>query len=539
MAQALNPSWRGALVALAALWCTVGGAQTGWAPLSREVERPYAQALQRYKSNAHTAIRPYATTTLRTALPADSLLPTAAWAKLDTWAGRANGRKLRWGPLLEAGAGYDGGSNAGARYRAGAGLWADADLGTKLNLHLDGMAWGERLPGYLDTLARATQVTPGEGYAFGDDQATTHYDLNGHLSWDAHKYINITAGRGKNFFGEGHRSLYLSDEAYSYPYLKLTTTVWRIKYVNLFALMNDIRGAQGRTSDFHRKYTSMHYLSWNATDRFNVALFEAVMWSAGDENYPRGFDLNYLNPVLFYRPTEYRIGSPDNALLGFATSLKAGKHVLFYGQVMLDEFLMTQVRNGYGWYANKQAIQLGVNAYRAFGVDGLHLRGEWNYIRPFMYTHSDTRQNYAHMGQPLAHPYGSNVQEALAHADLERGRWVLTARTSMAWMGNDSTVSYGNNIFRPESDRPGHPNGGLQDYDYTMGRYKQSSVAHAELRAGWTVDPRSAMRLEAAYTFRYLSPAWGDAHTTHFLRLGLACHFRERHPEQVVRYVLK
>lgn len=513
-------------------------AQTGWSPPSREVERPYAQAMQRFGSDAHTAIRPYSTATLRTAITADSLLPRATWSELDTWAGRMNGRRFRWGPLVEAGTGYEAGTTSGVRFRGSGGFWSDLDIGPKVNLHLDAQAWGERLPSYIDSLAQATQVSPGEGYAFGGSEARTHYDWNAHLSWDAHKYINITAGRGKHFFGEGHRSLFLSDEAYSYPYLKLTTSVWRVRYVNLFAQMSDIRGAAGDPAGFHRKYASMHYLSWNATDRINLAVFEAVVWSSGDSLYPRGFDLNYLNPVLFYRPTEFRIGSPDNALLGFALNIKAGKHVLFYGQVMLDEFLMSQVRSGFGWYANKQALQLGVNAYRAFGVQGLHLRGELNYIRPFMYTHSDTRQNYAHMGQPLAHPYGSNVQEALVHGDLERGRWVLTARTSLAILGNDSIFSFGNNIFRPERDRPDNPRGGKQDYDFEMGRYWKSNLFHAEARAGWTVDPRSAMRVEASYTYRQLLTPDGLMNTTHFIRLGLSCHFRERHPEQVVRYIL-
>lgn len=530
---------RTALLLLVLLGASHGRAQTGWAPLSREVERPYAQELQRFGSNAHTAVRPYATTALRTALPTDSLLPTAAWRKLDTWAGRMNGRRFRWGPLLDAAGGYEGGSRSGARFRGGAGFWTDADLGSKLNFHFDAQGWGDRLPTYLDTLAQATQVTTGEGYAHGGPSLYGHYDWNAHLSWDAHKYINITAGRGKHFFGEGHRSLFLSDEAYSYPYLKISTTVWRIKYVNLFAMMNDIRGANGDWTDFHKKYTSMHYLSWNASNSINLAVFEGIVWSAGDSLYPRGFDVNYLNPVLFYRPTEFRIGSPDNALLGFAANIKAGRHVLFYSQFMLDEFLMAEVRKRNGWYANKQALQFGVNAYRVFGVKGLHLRGEYNYIRPFMYTHSDTRQNYAHMGQPLAHPYGSNVKEAIAHGDLERGRWVFALRASMAWMGNDSTTSFGNNIFRPESDRATKPNGRKQDYDYRMGGYAESELFHAEASAGWTVDPRSALRVEAAYTFRHLTPAWGPADITHFLRVGLACHFRERHPEQAVRYVLR
>lgn len=515
------------------------GAQTGWAPLSREVERPYADALQRFGSEAHTAVRPYATATLRAALPADSLLPKAAWSNLDTWAGRMNGRRFRWGPLLEADGGYESGTATGARYRGSAGFWTDMDLGAKLNFHFDAQGWGQRMPAYLDSLTHATRVTAGEGYAHGDPSLYTHYDWNTHLSWDAHKYINLTAGRGKHFFGEGHRSLFLSDEAYSYPYLKISTTVWRIKYVNLFAMMNDIRGAGGDWTRFHKKYTSMHYLSWNATDRINLAVFEAIVWSAGDSLHPRGFDMNYLNPVLFYRPAEYRIGSPDNALLGFAVNIKAGKRMLFYAQAMLDEFLMEQVRNGFGWYANKQALQLGVNAHRAFGVEGLHLRAEWNYIRPFMYTHSDTRQNYAHMGQPLAHPYGSNVREGIVHGDLERGRWVYSVRASAAWLGNDSISSFGNNIFRPESERPANPLGGFQDYDFRMGRYGLSKLAQVELRAGWTIDPRSAMRLEASYTYRQLSPAWTPVETMHLVRLGLACHFREKHPEQTVRYVLR
>lgn len=514
-------------------------AQTGWSPLSREVERPFAARLQAFGSDAHTAVRPYSSATAKAVLVADSLVPTAVFPKLDTWAGRLNGRKFRWGPLAEAGGGYETGTFTGARYRAGGGFWSDLDVGTKLNFHLDAMGWNERLPGYLDTLVRATQVTPGEGYAFGDAPNVAHYDWNAHVSWDAHEYINLTLGRGKNSFGEGHRSLFLSTESYSYPYLRISTTVWKIKYVNLFSMMNDIRGAGGVAADFQRKFSSMHYLSWNATKRINVALFEAIMWSAGDEKYPRGFDINYLNPVLFYRPTEFTIGSPDNALLGFAVNVKAGKHVLFYSQLMMDEFLTKQVRDGNGWYANKQAVQVGVNAHEAFGVNGLQLRAEWNYIRPFIYTHSDTRQNYAHMGQPLAHPYGSNVQEVLAHADLVRDRWVLSTRFSMAWMGTDSVFSYGNNIFRPERDRPLAP--GLtipRDLGYRMGDYKESTVLHAELRAGYSLDPRSAMRLEASYLFRAGTPAWGEATNTSFVRIGLVCYFRERHTEQAVRYVL-
>jgi hypothetical protein len=109
----------------------------------------------------------------------------------------------------------------------------------------------------------------------------------------------------------------------------------------------------------------------------------------------------------------------------------------------------------------------------------------------------------------------------------------------MAWMGTDSVDSYGNNIFRPEIDRPDAEGPGAVNFGYYVGDLRPQSVLHVEARSGWTVDPRSAMRLEAAYTFRTTDPAYGKAYTTHYFRVGLVCHFRERHPEQARRYIIR
>jgi hypothetical protein len=360
------------------------------------------------------------------------------------------------------------------------------------------------------------------------------------VSWDAGQYFNLTLGKGRNSFGEGIRSMMLSDEAYGYPFLRITTTVWRIRYVNLFTRMTDIRSAGGDPTRFHGKFASMHYLSWNASKRINVAVFEAIVWQQGDSAYPRGFDLNYLNPIILHRPVEYDIGSPDNALLGFGLNVKAGRNTLFYTQFVLDEFLLREVRAGNGWFGNKQSVQAGVVARDAFRSPGLSLRAEWNFVRPFMYTHSDTRQNYAHHGQPLAHPFGSNLQELLAMATRDRGRWTLALRASMAWMGSDSVDSYGNNIFRPERERPRRvDNPALpRNYGYQVGERDPIGLLHTELRTGFLLDPHTSTRLEASYLFRVRNAPRVPNEVSHLFRLGLVCHFRERHPEQEKRYVL-
>ena len=67
---------------------------------------------------------------------------------------------------------------------------------------------------------------------------------------------------------------------------------------------------------------------------------------------------------------------------------------------------------------NKQGAQLGAVSYIPL-VKGLMLRGELNYGGPSC-TPTRSRQNYAHHGQPLAHPYGSGFVKASCKANGER-----------------------------------------------------------------------------------------------------------------------
>ncbi|MBL7962939.1 MAG: hypothetical protein JNM31_03755 [Flavobacteriales bacterium] len=504
-------------------------------PLSRVVETPYRGVLHKYRNTPHTAIRPYLEEDLRALPGADTLLPRAHFPWLDSLATRG---PVTWGPLVDATAGVQNNADQPMTHRLGAGLWATWKARPNLTLHADGQYLSQGMAAYLDTLFRATRATLGEGYAHGDGPFN-HFDWNAYASLKVDRWFNFTLGRGKHFLGEGYRSLLLSDNATSYPYFKLTATFWHVRYMVLFAQLNDIRGAAADPADRLKKFASFHYLSWNASKRLNFAVFEAVVWQDNDPAYPRGFDINYLNPAVFLRPVEFSIGSPDNALLGFAANVLVGNHTKLYGQVVLDEFLTYEVRAGNGWFGNKQAFQLGAVAYEAFKVKGLMVRGEFNYVRPFMYTHSDTRQNYSHFGQPLAHPYGSNFREVLVQTEWRRGRWDHWVLGSMATLGSDTgAYSYGNNIFRPESDRPLRDPIRRENYGFYVGHVVPVQLLVAEVGTGWLIDPRTGLRLEAAYLFRTRTTEGAPDQQTHWFRVGLATNLRSRDHLQEVRYVL-
>lgn len=519
----------------------VSAGQIGTFPMGRAMNDRLLPGLHAYGSTVHSAIKPYRYRDVRGLDTLSSLLPL-----LEKWAGRSDTiipgfTETRGGPLLDASVGIDVGKDDPVTYRAGGGFWVEMDAGPKWSFHLDAQGWYTALPAYLDSFTFATGVIPGQGYVSDSAAAFTHYDINGYVNFSPNKFFDLSIGRGKHFFGEGYRSLFLSDNAYSYPYLRISTNVWKVRYVNLFTQMSDIRGAQGDPSDFLKKYASMHYLSWNISKRVNFSVFEAIVWQSNDSDFERGFDVNYLNPVIFYRPVEFGLGSPDNALLGFSFNVKFAKKGMFYSQLMFDEFLLNEIRDGTGWFANKQAFQLGAVLHDVGDLSGLSIRSEINFVRPFMYTHSDTRQNYAHHGEALAHPFGSNFWEWLSDFSYRKDRLTLRNTFSIAEMGQDTgQFSWGNNIFRPENDRVRQPgNGPFINRGFYLLDPVKSTLIQNQLRASYLIAPASGLELEVSYLFRSLTSESGQDRVSNWFNLGIVSYFRQRDPFNTVRYSLQ
>ena len=112
------------------------------------------------------------------------------------------------------------------------------------------------------------------------------------------------------------------------------------------------------------------------------------MFSEDDSTGTDHFRLDYLNPVIFYRAIEQQNGSSDNVILGLDVKWNAARKLSFYGQFILDEFVLDHIMDGDGWWANKFAIQGGAKYIDAFGVPNLDLQGEVNIVRPYTYSHN-------------------------------------------------------------------------------------------------------------------------------------------------------
>jgi len=206
------------------------------------------------------------------------------------------------------------------------------------------------------------------------------------------------------------------------------------------------------------------------------------------------FDFQYLNPIIFYRHIEGTVGSPDNAVAGLDFKANIAHRAQVYGQFLLDEFILSEVKNNPTSWVNKFGIQAGVKYLDAFGVNNLDIQVETNRVRPFTYSHNDTIANYTHYNQPLAHPLGANFQEVLAIVNFQPAKkWYLLGKFIYYYQGLDSAnQNFGSNPFRNYTTR-------IMNTGFKVGSGAKATCLNAILQISYECKENLYFDLSAQY----------------------------------------
>lgn len=308
-------------------------------------------------------------------------------------------------------------------------------------------------PGYIsDRINKAPQVVPGEGVAkIFKEEGFDYLSSHGYITFNATKNIAVQFGQDKIFIGDGIRSLIWSNNAKDHLMLKINTKIWRANYQNVFTELANYDGSNVYNSLVHKKYAAMHHLNFPITKNFHLGLFETIIFDrTGLYGAEKGFELNYLNPVIFYRAVESGLGSSDNVVLGTNWKWNFLQRFSLYGQIVLDELVVGELLANDGWWGNKYAIQSGLKYINVFGINQLDLQYEYNMARPYTYSYEDENgSSYTHYAQPLAHPLGANFSEHLIALWYQPFPKITINNTLlMANYGTDPMgENYGGNVF--------------------------------------------------------------------------------------------
>ena len=508
-------------------------------PFSHELYHRFEQEVNQVGSNFHTASKPFLFEKVQPyysfeeeieelQMPVDSWLGRKLWNEhLFTVTGEDYWFTVDF--ALDMQLGKDLNSELDVTYNNTRAAIVQGGLGEDFNFYTVIYESQGRFADYYNRYAESLRpgsegkaIIPGRGIAKAFmGQAYDYPVAEAYLSYSPGKFFNIQFGHGKNFIGDGYRSLLLSDNATPYPFLKVTTEFWKIKYTNIWMSLRDVRPEVTGEGSYRTKYVANHYLSYNVTRRLNIGFFESVIWE-NDNN--RGFDINYLNPIIFYRAIEFSTGGQaGNAIIGLTGKYKFSDQVLMYGQWLIDEFSSSDVFGGEGSWKNKHGFQLGAKYFDAFDIENLHLQLEYNQVRPYTYSHNTITLNYAHANQSLAHQWGANFRELLGILRYRNGRYYGSFRALYGVRGFDydipgDTAAYGGDIFTNEEDRP-FENG------VEIGQGNTTDSFFAETELGFIVNPATNLKFFGSFIYRNFDPQTNTFstfdNTTYWFNIGL------------------
>jgi hypothetical protein len=486
-------------------------------PFSHQNYNRFEGALNTQNSQLFTDVKPYLLSEVKQNY-AYTIAQDTLQKETSTWLGRKlwNEHLLAiygadyWftlDPILDVRVGKNTNSQYSYTYLNQRGIVVSGGLGLQFNFYADIRESQGRFADYfnkyaysLDPVGGYNAVIPGMGVATAFKANAFDFPVSsGYISYTPSKFFNFQFGQGKNFIGDGYRSLFLSDVASNYPYLKISTKFWKLKYTNLYMWLRDVRPEVNTDEYFEKKFVAIHNLSWQATKKLSLSFFESVVF----DNYQgRGFEAGYFNPIIFYKTVELNMGSAHgNGTVGLAFKYKLKDNMQAYGQLVLDEFTLKDVIKNNGYWGNKFGYQLGGKYFDAFAIKGLNLQAELNIVRPYTYSHLDPLLNYGHVNQSLAHAWGANFKELTLIARYTQKRWFAHAQLTIGKKGfdYDNTLSYGGDIYQSYTNH-------FQNYGNTIAQGNTANISTARLNTGYLINPKTNLKAFISITARNFSP---------------------------------
>ena len=400
------------------------------------------------------------------------------------------GFRLLVNPVLHTSAGVDRNNDPRAAtpwlpiYYNTRGLVVRGHVGQKVGFYTEVADNVMRFPQFIFNSYTDRELIPGEGFVkrFGDVNGMNYFSSRAYLTWSPFQFLRVKFGKDRMHWGNGYQSLLLSDHAPDVLLLTLTARIWKLEYVSHFTQGIDfIRNKNDTEGAFPRKYAVFHQLAYKPNHWLSVAFFESIIYQSYLPNGYRGFELQYLNPLIFYRAIEQYTGSPDNGLMGLQVKANLLRHMQLYGQLLIDDYNYGVRNQGTGYWGNKVGWQAGAKYVDAFGVRTLDLQAEYNLVRPYTYQHFNQASNYTHYGQPLGHAAGANLKGYHLMARYHPfPAWNVHLVFSQLDQGLDSAnLNYGGIVTRPFVNRAGG------DFDNFVGQGIPYRVTQLQGRLTW------------------------------------------------------
>ncbi len=237
------------------------------------------------------------------------------------------------------------------------------------------------------------QVTVGE--AVFTDQA------EGYLAYRNGRF-GLLLGRQKLSWGSGlQERLGLAAGNEPMDMLRFHLDFRRVRFAYFHALL------QGLGSP---RYLIGHRFDIRPHRNLQFGIYETLVYAGRD------IEPAYLNPFLPYHIMEHQLGDRDNNMVGLDVTAFPARGLRLFAEIFVDDFSLDYPLGTY--WGNKLAYLAGMHWVQPLGLKTASLFLEYTRVDPWVYTHYDTLNVYAHYGESLGSKLGPNADRVRA-----RLRW--------------------------------------------------------------------------------------------------------------------
>lgn len=170
-----------------------------------------------------------------------------------------------------------------------------------------------------------------------------------------------------------------------------------------------------------RRYLAGHRLDLWLSPGIQLGAYETVVYGG------RGPEPGYLNPVVPYQIIEHQLGDRDNNTFGVDFNLFPLSGLRIFGEIFVDDLSFDKPLGTY--WGNKLAYLAGLHWVRPFKTGTAEFTFTYTRVDPFVFTHYDSLNIYAHYGQSLGTRLGPNADRLLARVAYQPHRDVRLSLT--------------------------------------------------------------------------------------------------------------
>ena len=509
-------------------------AQSVYQPYSYQFYQKLDNDLYNTNTSVHTAIKSYFINDSLIKVKYDSLINhTSKFTGKNGW---ETSRLFNGHQLAVAGKGYNfygdflpdaevgrDFSNHNTVWTTSLGYQLGGNIGNKFSFYGSFYVNRAQFPGYIQNEINSTYYIPGDGRDQDPGKAIKTWNNSTFLlSYNPVKFVDFELGKDKNFIGDGYRSMLLSDFATNYPFLKATVTLGNVRYMAMYAYLDNPNAPKvPGSNDTRNKWGYFQYVDWNVSNRLSIGFFQNVMAATEDATgNKRGFDVGLASPFIFLTTMNNSENDPDKNLLGFTGKYKLFNKTIIYGQFALNEFRAKDFFSSDGSYTNKYGIQLGFRGSDLFKVAGLNYLAEYNSARPYTYSSFDQTSNYSQNDQPLANPFGANFHEWIGMLNYSAGRFDFQGEVDYADFGLDlNGLDYGQNISRPYTEV-------VNTFGNYIGQGLHTNFYYVQGKVSYLINPSYNLRFEIGLLYRDEKNIQFN-NKTNMITVGLKSSFRD------------